>query len=48
LYYKPEIIRMTKGRRMSWKEYVGYMGHVRNVYKLLFGKLEGKGPFGRP
>jgi hypothetical protein len=37
------MITVTKGRRMSWEDYAAYMGEMRNVYKVLVGKLQGKG-----
>jgi hypothetical protein len=29
-------------------EYVACMGEIRNVFKILVGKLEGKTPLGQP
>jgi hypothetical protein len=37
-----------KSRRMRWARNVACMGEMRNVYKILDGKPEGKRPFGRP
>jgi hypothetical protein len=34
-------------RRMRWAGHVAGMGKMRNVYKILFGKPEGKRPPGR-
>jgi hypothetical protein len=48
LYSSPSIIRITKSRRMRWVGHVARMGEKRNVYRLLVGKPEGKGPLGRP
>jgi hypothetical protein len=42
LYVPPNIIRVIKLRRMGWA------GSVRNAYKILFGKPEGKRPRVRP
>jgi hypothetical protein len=39
---------MIKARRMSCAGKVARMGAKRNVYRLLVGKPEGKGPLGRP
>jgi hypothetical protein len=47
LYYSPNIIRMIKSRRMVWEGYVECMGEMRNAYKILVGKPEGKRPLGR-
>jgi len=35
-------------RRMSWVGRVALMGERRGVYRVLVGKLEGKGSLGRP
>jgi hypothetical protein len=48
LYSSPNIIRQIKSRRMRWMEHVARMGEEKNVYKVLIGKPEGKGPLGRP
>jgi hypothetical protein len=34
-------------RRMKWVGHVAYMGKMRNVYKILVGKPEGKRPLRR-
>jgi hypothetical protein len=34
--------------RMTWEGYVARMGEMRNARESLFGKPEGKRPFGRP
>jgi hypothetical protein len=44
LYSSPNIIRMIKSRRMRWAS----MGDMKNGYKILIGKPEGKRPLGRP
>jgi hypothetical protein len=38
---------MFKSRRMRWAGDIAHMGEVRNVDKILVGKLEGKRPSGR-
>jgi hypothetical protein len=48
MYTSPSIIRIIKSRRMRWAGHVARMGENRNAYRLLVGKLEGKGPLGRP
>jgi hypothetical protein len=48
LYALPNIIRVTKSRRMRWAGHVARMGEIRTAYKILVGKLGGKRPFGRP
>jgi hypothetical protein len=44
----PNVIRMIKSRRMRWAGHVARMGELRNVYRILVGKPEGKRPLGRP
>jgi hypothetical protein len=48
LYSSPSIIRIIKSRRMRWARQVAQMRGKRNAYRLLVGKLEGKGLLGRP
>jgi hypothetical protein len=48
LYSSPSIIRILKSRRMRWVGHVARMGEMRNTYRLLVGKPEGKRPLGRP
>jgi hypothetical protein len=33
---------------MRWVKYVVHLGEMRNVYKLVVGRPEGKRPLGRP
>jgi hypothetical protein len=33
---------------LGWAGHIARMGKMRNAYKLLVGKPEGKRPFGRP
>jgi hypothetical protein len=42
LYASLNIVRMIKSRRMSWEEHVPLMGEMRNAYRILVGKPEGK------
>jgi hypothetical protein len=44
----PNIVRMTKSRRMKWAGHVARMGEGRGVYRVLVGRPEGKRPLGRP
>jgi hypothetical protein len=48
LYSSPNIVRMIKSRRMRWAGHVARMGEGRGIYRLLFGRPEGKRPLGRP
>jgi len=47
LYYSSSIVRVIKSRRMRWAGHVARMGERRGVYRVLVGKLKGKGPLGR-
>jgi hypothetical protein len=48
LYASPDIIRVIKSRRMRGAGHVARVGGMRNAYKILVGKPEGKIPLGRP
>jgi len=48
LYSSPNIVRVTKSRRMRWAGHVARMGEGRSVYRVLVGKPEGRRPLGRP
>jgi hypothetical protein len=48
VYSSPDVIRQNKSRRMRWAGQVARMGEWRNVYRVLVGKPEGKGPLERP
>jgi hypothetical protein len=48
LYASPNIITMIKSRRISWVGHVACMGEMRNSYKILVRKSEGKRPLERP
>jgi hypothetical protein len=48
LYCSPSIIRMIKSRRMRWAGACSTNGEMRNAYRILVGKPEGKTPVGRP
>jgi hypothetical protein len=48
LYSSLSTIRIIKSRRMRWAGNVARMGDMRNAYRLLVGKPEGKRPLGRP
>jgi hypothetical protein len=45
LYFSPNIIGMIKSRVMIWTWHV-CMGEMRNLYKILVGKPEGKKQLG--
>jgi hypothetical protein len=42
LYSSPNIIRMTKLRRMRWAGHVARKGEKMNAYRIMMGKPEGK------
>jgi len=42
LYTSGNIIRVIKSRRMKWAHHVACMRKMRNVYKILIRKPEGK------
>jgi hypothetical protein len=42
LYASPNIVRMIKSRRMRWACCAAHMGELRNAYRILVGKPEGK------
>ena len=48
LYSSPNIVRVIKSRRMRWAGHVARMGEVREVYRVLVGKPEGRRPLARP
>jgi hypothetical protein len=42
LYSSPDIITMMKSRSMRWTEHIAHMGEMRNTYRTLVGKPEGR------
>jgi hypothetical protein len=48
LYTSSNIIRPIRSRRMRGAGHVECMGEVRNAYKILVRKVEGKKPLVRP
>jgi hypothetical protein len=44
----PIFFRVIKSIRMRWSGHVARMGLMRDVYRVLVGKPEGKRPLGRP
>jgi hypothetical protein len=47
MYASSNIIRVIRSRRLKWTGNVTRMGEMRNSYKILVGKLEGKRPLER-
>jgi hypothetical protein len=47
LCFSPYIIRAIKSRKMRLEGHVARLGKMRNAYKILIGKTEGKRPLGR-
>jgi hypothetical protein len=44
----PSIIRVIKSKRIRWTRHVPSMGERKGTHRVLEGKPEGKGQFGRP
>jgi hypothetical protein len=40
----PNIVRVTKSRRMRWARHVARMEEGRGVYRIMVGSPEGKTP----
>jgi hypothetical protein len=47
LYSSPNIVRVTKSRRMRWAGHVAHMEEGRGVYRVLVWRPEGKRQLGR-
>jgi len=47
LYLLLNVFRMIKSRSMRWTGHA-HMAQIRNAYKILFGKREGRRPFEIP
>ena len=47
LYSSPNIVRVTKSRRMRWAGHVARIEERRGVYRVLVGRPEGKRPLVR-
>jgi hypothetical protein len=47
VYALPNV-KVIKSRRMRWAGHVAHMGEVKNAYKILSRKPEGKRLLGRP
>jgi hypothetical protein len=48
LYSSPNIIWITKSRRMRLAGHVARMGEKRGAHRVLVGRPEGRRPLGRP
>jgi hypothetical protein len=42
LYSSPNIVRVTKSRRMRWAGHVAHMEEGRGIYEILLGRPDGK------
>jgi hypothetical protein len=42
VYVLPHIVRVVKSGRMTWTGHVARIGKIKNAYKILVGKPEGK------
>jgi hypothetical protein len=40
--------KKIKSRKMNWAGHVAWLGEIRNAYKILVGKPEGRRPLRRP
>jgi hypothetical protein len=47
VYVSSYVITVINSRIMRWAGYVASMEEMRNAYKILVGKPEGKRPLGR-
>jgi hypothetical protein len=47
MYSSPNIIRVSKSRRMIWAVHVAGEGEMRHTCRILVDKPEGKRPLGR-
>jgi hypothetical protein len=47
LYCTYSIVRVIISRRMRWTGYVACMWERSGIYRVMFGKPEGKEPLGR-
>jgi hypothetical protein len=47
MYISQNIIKVIKSKSMRWAGNVACMGEMRNAYKILVGKPEGKRPLRR-
>jgi hypothetical protein len=48
LYPSPTTVNVIKLRRMRWMGHIALVRETRNAYKIVIGKLEGKGQLERP
>jgi transcription termination factor 2 len=49
LYSSLNIVKVIKSRRLRWAGHVARMGNGKSVYRVLFGRLEGREEtLGRP
>jgi hypothetical protein len=48
LYASSNIIRAIKSRRMRLVGHVACLGEIRDAYRVMLGRSEGKRPLGRP
>jgi hypothetical protein len=48
LYASPDVFRVVESRRIRLAEHVVSIGEMRNTYKVVVVKPEGKRPLGRP
>jgi len=48
VYSSPNIIQVTKSKRMRWAGHTAHMGDMRYAYRVLVGRPERNRPLPRP
>ena len=48
MYRSPNIVRVSKSKRLRWAGHVVRMEEGRSTFKIVTGTPSGKRPFGRP
>jgi len=46
LHYSPNIVGMTKSKRVRWAGHISRIGEMKNAYKILVGRRERKRSLG--
>ena len=48
MYRSPNILRVSKSRRLRWARHLARMEEGRSTFNILRGKSTGMSPLGRP